>query len=186
VKTKGSTKRADLHHLLDVRFRIVAEFGTLRMPLYQMVELQSRGLLELDRAPDGHIDLYIEDQKIARGEVLAMNGRYAVRITEIVEQRRARPHFSPLPTSPVQPVPETPHTRIEDLISIDDDADANDGAVVYESSIADAYEFPTLDEIEASRRTRHDEPTMGPVDHASPTYSPRRSVPHSSQQPGSS
>jgi hypothetical protein len=145
------------------------------MQLAEILDLQARGLVELDRAPDGFVDLYIDDQKIARGEVLAMNNRYAVRITEILESRRERPKFSAPPRPNMTKTNEAARSRIEDLISLDNYRDEEDGppSHVYETSIADAYEFPSLDDL----RTRRDDPTTGPSDPSSGTYSPRRSIP---------
>ena len=165
--------KQNLQHLLDVGFKVRAEYGTSRLQLAEILDLQSRGLVELERAPDGFVDLFIDDQRIARGEVLAMNNRYAVRITEIMETRRDRAQSTPIRTN-VYRKEDIGRTNLEDLISLDnyDDDDGPD-ANVHDHSIADAYEFPSLDNL-ASRR---DDPAAGPNDPHSATYSPRRSVP---------
>jgi flagellar motor switch protein FliN len=169
-----SSHRANLQHLLDVGFKIRAEYGTARLQLAEILDLQQRGLVELSRAPDGFVDLYIDDQRIARGEVLAMNNRYAVRITEIIETRREHPQFSTPLRSNVTRKEETERSRIEDLISLDNYHDDDEASAhVHENSIADAYEFPSLDDM----AVRRDDPTTGPNDPTSGTYSPRRSVP---------
>ena len=175
---------SSLHHLLDVGFRVRADFGTAKMTLQEILDLQQRGLVELDRAPDGYVDLFIDDQKIARGEVLAMGNRYGVRITEIINTPLARPQFVPA-RSPGQSG-EVHGPSFSDLLKDAEAEDAEHAAAsqVHESSIADAYEFPSVDEIESSREGRHDEPTSGPVDRQSETYSPRRSVPNPRQPSG--
>src|SRR6266702_1933741 len=78
-------KNSNLNRLLDVGFKVRADFGTANMSLQEILDLQQRGLVELNRSPDGYVDLYIDDQKIARGEVLAMGNRYGVRIKEIIQ-----------------------------------------------------------------------------------------------------
>lgn len=171
----GKSHPPKLGHLFDFQFKVRAEYGTAQMRLAEILDLQARGLIDLDRAPDGYVDLFIDDQKIARGEVLAMNNRYAVRITEIVENRRERPQLTAPPVNNVARQSEPERARIEDLISLDNyhDEEAAAPSQVHETSIADAYEFPSLDEL----KTRRDEPTEGPNDPNSDTYSPRRSIP---------
>lgn len=183
MKPKSKSK-SSLHHLLDVGFKVRADFGTAQMTLQEIVELQERGLVELDRAPDGYVDLYIDDQKIARGEVIAMGNRYGVRIAEIVNAPLERPQFMGAPRSSGRSG-EVHAPSFSDMMKAAEaeDAQLNDQSKVHESSIADAYEFPDVDEIESQREGRHDEPTSGPVDRESQTYSPRRSVPNPRQSP---
>jgi flagellar motor switch protein FliN/FliY len=171
--TKG---KSNLSHLLDVGFKVRADFGTAQMTLQEILDLQQRGLVELDRAPDGFVDLYIDDQKIARGEVLAMGNRYGVRITEIIETPLDRPQFA----HPTRHSHGTEQQQVASFAEMLRDAEAEDARMhaaaprVHDHSFADAYEFPNIDE----NGGRHDEPTSGPVDRESETYSPRRSVPN--------
>lgn len=180
---KAKTKaKSNLSHLLDVGFKVHADFGTARMTLQEILELQQRGLVELDRAPDGYVDLYIDDQKIARGEVLAMGNRYGVRITEIME---APPETSQFARSQRRSAAaESQLTSFSDLLREAEAEDAEmqaDSPRVHDYSLADAYEFPSFDE----HGGRHDEPTSGPIDRQSDTYSPRRSVPNHRRKPES-
>ena len=186
MKPKTTSKsKSSLHQLLDVGFRVRADFGTANMTLQEILDLQQRGLVELERAPDGYVDLYIDDQKIARGEVLAINNRYAVRITEIVDAPLERPQFMgaiPMPGQSGEVHAPSFADLLKDAEAEEREA-AEDVSRVHESSIADAYEFPRVDELDGSREGRRDEPSSGPVDRNSETYSPRRSVPNPRQSP---
>ncbi len=173
MKPQAKT-HATLHNLLDVGFRVRADFGTVKMTLQEILDLQQRGLVELERAPDGCVDVYIDEQKIARGEVLAMNNHYAVRITEMIP---AKVLSAPRHTA-VHTTGEVHAPSFAELMQ-----EAESDAVIFtappgrESSIADGYDFPD-DASDGAREGRRDDPVSGPVDRHSPTYSPRRSVPN--------
>jgi flagellar motor switch protein FliN len=180
---KAKTKaKSNLSHLLDVGFKVHADFGTARMTLQEILDLQQRGLVELDRAPDGYVDLYIEDQKIARGEVLAMGNRYGVRITEVMVTPLDAPQLTR--SQRRSAAADSQLASFSDLLREAEAEDAEtqaDAPRVHDYSLADAYEFPSLDE----HGGRHDEPTSGPIDRQSDTYSPRRSVPNHRRKPES-
>ncbi len=65
---------------LDVR----VELGRRRMPLRDVLRLQSGSVLELDRGTDEPVDLYVNDILLARGEILVLNNCFCVRVTEVL------------------------------------------------------------------------------------------------------
>jgi flagellar motor switch protein FliN/FliY len=66
-------------------------FGRSSMPLREVMKLTTGSAVELDRKPEDVVDIIVNNCVIARGEVVAIEGNYGVRITEIVsrEQRMA-------------------------------------------------------------------------------------------------
>jgi flagellar motor switch protein FliN len=77
--------------LLDVQMPVSISFGHASMPLRDVMKLAAGSAVELDRKPDDHVDVIVNNCVIARGEVVVIEGNYGVRITEIIsrEQRLA-------------------------------------------------------------------------------------------------
>ena len=60
------------------------------MRLGELLKLGPGSVLDLDRRADGPVDLLVNGRLIARGEIVAVDERYGVRITEVVARRGAR------------------------------------------------------------------------------------------------
>lgn len=76
----------DLNILYDVPFVIEAEMGETARTVRDVLKLTQGCLLELDKEEGDPIDLKINGHLIARGEVVELDGCYAVRITELVSK----------------------------------------------------------------------------------------------------
>lgn len=77
--------------LLDVPLDISVELGRSQRPIRNILALVVGSVLELDRLAGDPVDVLINGRRIARGEVVVVDERFAVRITEIlaVEDRVA-------------------------------------------------------------------------------------------------
>jgi flagellar motor switch protein FliN/FliY len=70
--------------LRDVALRVWAELGRARLPIGRAVGLAPGSVVELDRAADDPVDLYVNGRRFASGRLmLAEDGEWAVRIEEI-------------------------------------------------------------------------------------------------------
>ncbi len=69
--------------LIDVPLQVVAELGRTKMPVKDILKLGVGAVIELDKMADDHIDLRVNDKLIAKGEVVAIDDYFGVRITEI-------------------------------------------------------------------------------------------------------
>jgi flagellar motor switch protein FliN/FliY len=76
--------------LLNVSLALSAELGRRTMRLGELLRLGPGSVLDLDRRADAPIDLLVNGRLIARGEIVAVDERYGVRITEVVARRGAR------------------------------------------------------------------------------------------------
>jgi flagellar motor switch protein FliN/FliY len=56
------------------------------MPLERILELRPGSVVELDGSQDDHVDLLVNGSVVARGEVVAVEGQYAIRILEILSR----------------------------------------------------------------------------------------------------
>ena len=79
---KGNTT-VPLSRFYDVKVKITAELGRLTMPLGDLMELGPGSVLELDRTVSDWVDVVAQGVRIASGEVVVVNDRYGIRITEI-------------------------------------------------------------------------------------------------------
>jgi flagellar motor switch protein FliN/FliY len=77
-------KNLDL--LMNVRLKVTAELGTCKMLVRDILKLGSGSIVELDRVAGGPVDLLVNDRLVARGEVVAIDENFGVRITELIEK----------------------------------------------------------------------------------------------------
>jgi flagellar motor switch protein FliN/FliY len=73
----------NLGHLLDVRLPLTIRLGSTRMPLDDVLRLAPGAIVELDRGEDEPLDVLANGRVIARGEVVVVDERFGLRITEI-------------------------------------------------------------------------------------------------------
>jgi flagellar motor switch protein FliN/FliY len=78
--------QANLDLVHDVPLQISAVLGKTVMPLREVVSLQSGHVFELDKLAAEPIDLYVNNILIARGEVVVVDDKYAVKISELNPQ----------------------------------------------------------------------------------------------------
>ncbi len=88
----GSSARQNnnIDLLLDVSMRVTVELGRTRMQLAQILELQHGSVVELDRLAGDPVDIFVNDCMVARGEVVIVDDKFGVRITEMVSSKSAR------------------------------------------------------------------------------------------------
>ncbi len=78
--------QANLDLVHDVPLQISAVLGRTVMPLREVVSLASGTVFELDKLSAEPIDLYVNNILIARGEVVIVDDKYAVKISELNPQ----------------------------------------------------------------------------------------------------
>jgi flagellar motor switch protein FliN/FliY len=83
-----NTSNIDL--LMDVSLRVTVELGRTRMQLAQILELQHGSVVELERLAGDPVDILVNDCLVARGEVVVVDDRFGVRITEMVSSKTSR------------------------------------------------------------------------------------------------
>ena len=69
--------------LRRMEMSVAVELGTTRMALADVMALGEGGTVVLDRMVDEPLDLSVNGTVIARGEVVAENGRFGLRIVEV-------------------------------------------------------------------------------------------------------
>lgn len=79
---------ADLEAVFDVPVRISAVLGHSKMHVSDLLKLASGTVLELDRKVGEAIDIYVNDRLVARGEVVLVEEKLGVTMTEIIKTDR--------------------------------------------------------------------------------------------------
>jgi len=74
----------NLDVLLDVAVTISMEVGRARLPIRNLLQLNQGSVVELERAAGEPLDVYANGTLIAHGEVVVVNEKFGVRLTDVV------------------------------------------------------------------------------------------------------
>ena len=80
----------DLATVFDVPVAISAVLGRSSMSVAQLLQLGQGSVLELDRKVGEAIDIYVNNRLVARGEVVIVDERLGVTMTEIIKDGDAQ------------------------------------------------------------------------------------------------
>jgi flagellar motor switch protein FliN len=79
---------ADLEAVFDVPVQVSAVLGRSRMDVADLLKLGPGTVLELDRKVGEAIDIYVNNRLVARGEVVLVEEKLGVTMTEIIRAER--------------------------------------------------------------------------------------------------
>ncbi|MDX8389619.1 MAG: FliM/FliN family flagellar motor switch protein [Mariprofundaceae bacterium] len=77
-------EQPNLEAIMHVPLEISVELGRVKMPLHVVSRLGRGGVVELNKEASGEVDILANGQAFARGEVVAADGKLAVRIVEVI------------------------------------------------------------------------------------------------------
>lgn len=80
----SSETPANLDLVLDVPVSLTAELGGCRLPMGDLLQLKVGSVVQLDRLASEPVDLLVNGKLIARGEVVVLDDRFGIKITELV------------------------------------------------------------------------------------------------------
>jgi len=75
--------RINIGLFADVRVALQARLGEAPMTVEAMMALKPGAIVALETGLADHVDLYLNEVLVARGEIVAVDGKYGVRIVEI-------------------------------------------------------------------------------------------------------
>lgn len=86
LRADGPIDGADLNLdvILDVPVALSLEVGRTRMPIRSLLQLNRGSVIELERGAGEPLDVYVNGTLIAHGEVVVINDRFGVRLTDVV------------------------------------------------------------------------------------------------------
>ncbi|WP_298726628.1 flagellar motor switch protein FliN [uncultured Ferrovibrio sp.] len=80
---------ADLQAVFDIPVHVSAVLGKANMQVSQLLKLGRGAVVELDRKVGEAIDIYVNNRLVARGEVVVVEDRLGVTMTEIIKGGRS-------------------------------------------------------------------------------------------------
>ncbi len=81
----GEKSAADLEAVFDVPVRVSVVLGRTRIPIAQLLRIDVGSVIELDKQVGEAVEIFINDRLVAKGEIVLVEGRLGVTMTEIVK-----------------------------------------------------------------------------------------------------
>ncbi|MDU7336999.1 MAG: flagellar motor switch phosphatase FliY [Clostridium sp.] len=73
----------NLNMILSVPLEVTVEIGSTKRKIKEILDFTTGTILELDKQAGSQVDIFVNGQKIAKGDVVVVDDYYGVRITEI-------------------------------------------------------------------------------------------------------
>ena len=81
----GERNAADLEAVFDVPVRISVVLGRAKVPVANLLKMDVGSVVELDRQVGEAVEIYVNDRLVARGEIVLVENRLGVTMTEIIK-----------------------------------------------------------------------------------------------------
>ena len=82
--TAGATAANDINMILDIPVQLTVELGRTRIPIKHILQLAQGSVVELDALAGEPMDVLVNGYLIAQGEVVVVNEKFGIRLTDIV------------------------------------------------------------------------------------------------------
>ena len=79
----GPEKAEELTFLADVPLKLNVLIGDASMTLGELMALESDSVVQLDKPSGEPVDIYVENQKLGKGEVIVLHEKLRIRVLEI-------------------------------------------------------------------------------------------------------
>ena len=76
----------NLDMVMDIPVTISMEIGRTRIPIRNLLQLSQGSVVELDRLAGEPMDVLVNDTLIAHGEVVVVNDKFGIRLTDVISQ----------------------------------------------------------------------------------------------------
>jgi flagellar motor switch protein FliN/FliY len=89
----GSTSAAtgSIDILLDMTIPVTVTISTSQIPIRRLLQLGPGSVVKLDKAIDAPMDLFLKDAKFATGNVVVVDGKFAIKIKQILGLAEMKP-----------------------------------------------------------------------------------------------
>ncbi len=81
---EGELGERELDFILDIPLELSVELGKSKMLIYDLLQLGQGSIVELDKLAGEPLEVYVNKKLVARGEVVVVNEKFGVRLTDIV------------------------------------------------------------------------------------------------------
>ena len=86
--SKGRSTEPDIDVILDVPVTLSLEVGRAKMSVGDLLRLNQGAVVELDRKAGDPLDVLVNGALVARGEIVVVNDKFGIRLTEVVSQSK--------------------------------------------------------------------------------------------------
>ncbi len=83
--TSGSKSAIDINYLLDVNLQVTVEVGRRQYYISQLLGWDRGSIIELDRLVGEPLHVLVNNKPVAKGEVVVVNDKFALKITSILD-----------------------------------------------------------------------------------------------------
>jgi flagellar motor switch protein FliN len=83
-KSDSPRRTMDMDFILDIPLTLTVELGRNRMLISELLQLGQGSVIELSKLAGEPMDVFINQRLIARGEVVVVNEKFGIRLTDIV------------------------------------------------------------------------------------------------------
>jgi flagellar motor switch protein FliN/FliY len=83
-RAAGDKGAMDINFILDIPLTLTVELGRSRLLINELLQLGQGSVIELTKLAGEPMDIYVNQRLIARGEVVVVNEKFGVRLTDIV------------------------------------------------------------------------------------------------------
>jgi flagellar motor switch protein FliN/FliY len=80
----ATTDNPGLNLMLDVPVMLTVELGSCQLPMKDVLQLNIGSVVQLDKPAGAPVELSVNGKVIARGEVVVVEDRFGVKITELI------------------------------------------------------------------------------------------------------
>ncbi len=80
----GQSEDYDLDLILDIPLDVSAELGRVEMLINDLLQLGQGSIIELNKPVGEPVEIYINNKLIARGEVVVVDEKFGIRVTDII------------------------------------------------------------------------------------------------------
>lgn len=84
-KQSSGNGKSNLDLILDIPLELSVILGNREIELSELLGMNSGTLIELDKLVDEQVEIYVNKKLLARGEIVAIDENYGVRITDIIK-----------------------------------------------------------------------------------------------------
>lgn len=81
----GERAAADLERVFDVPVRVSVILGRTKIPVASLLKMDVGTVVELDRQVGEAVEIFVNDRLVARGEIVLVESRLGVTMTEIIK-----------------------------------------------------------------------------------------------------
>jgi flagellar motor switch protein FliN len=81
---EGANRELNLDVVLDIPVTLSMEVGRSRVSIRNLLQLNQGSVVELDRATGEPLDVYVNGTLIAHGEVVVVNDKFGIRLTDVI------------------------------------------------------------------------------------------------------